>query len=165
MTREAYLNYCAGLPGAVVDQPFPEDFQSWVARHWDSRKWFALVMKVDGRDAVNLKCSPMEADLLRSAYTGVRPGYHMNKTHWNTVYLESDVPEEELLRKERTQRLLLAVRRMSEIDCSLFYRKYYYLQSAAQMAAELGLTERGVEGRLRRIRLRLRKELRGEWNV
>ena len=54
---------------------------------------------------------------------------------------------------------------MSEIDCSLFYRKYYYLQSAAQMAAELGLTERGVEGRLRRIRLRLRKELRGEWNV
>ena len=33
-----------------------------------------------------------------SAYTGVRPGYHMNKTHWNTVYLESDVPEEELLR-------------------------------------------------------------------
>ena len=74
-------------------------------------------------------------------------------------------PEEELLRKERTQRLLLAVRRMSEIDCSLFYRKYYYLQSAAQMAAELGLTERGVEGRLRRIRLRLRKELGGEWNV
>lgn len=66
-------------------------------------------------------------------------------------------PEEELLRKERTQRLLLAVRRMSEIDCSLFYRKYYYLQSAAQMAAELGLTERGVEGRLRRIRLRLRQ--------
>ena len=74
-------------------------------------------------------------------------------------------PEEELLRKERTQRLLLAVRRMSEMDCSLFYRKYYYLQSAAQMAAELGLTERGVEGRLRRIRLRLRKELGGEWNV
>ena len=72
---------------------------------------------------------------------------------------------QELLRKERTQRLLLAVRRMSEIDCSLFYRKYYYLQSAAQMAAELGLTERGVEGRLRRIRLRLRKELGGEWNV
>ena len=32
----------------------------------------------------------MEADLLRSAYTGVRPGYHMNKTHWNTVYLESE---------------------------------------------------------------------------
>ena len=58
MTREAYLNYCAGLPGAVVDQPFPADFQSWVARHWDSLKWFALVMKVDGRDAVNLKCSP-----------------------------------------------------------------------------------------------------------
>ena len=111
MTREAYLNYCAGLPGAVVDQPFPEDFQSWVARHWDSRKWFALVMKVDGRDAVNLKCSPMEADLLRSAYTGVRPGYHMNKTHWNTVYLESDVPEEELLRMTEESFRLTSPRR------------------------------------------------------
>ena len=97
MTREAYLNYCAGLPGAVVDQPFPEDFQSWVARHWDSRKWFALVMKVDGRDAVNLKCSPMEADLLRSAYTGVRPGYHMNKTHWISVILDGSLSDAEIL--------------------------------------------------------------------
>ena len=48
------------------------------------------------------------------------------------------------------------------MDRNLFYRKYYYLQSTAQMAAELGLTERGVEGRLHRLRKRLRKELGGE---
>ena len=35
---------------------------------------------------------------------------------------------------------------------------------AARMAAELGLTERGVEGRLRRLRLKLRRALGGEWN-
>lgn len=71
-------------------------------------------------------------------------------------------PEEVLLQKERAQQLQEAVARLSEGDRALFYRKYYYLQSTAQMAAELGLTERGVEGRLHRLRKRLRKELGGE---
>ena len=44
----------------------------------------------------------------------------------------------------------------------LFYRKYYYCQSTAQMAAELGLTERAVEGRLYRLRQGLRQKLGGE---
>ena len=44
----------------------------------------------------------------------------------------------------------------------LFYRKYYYLQSTAQIAAEMGLTERAVEGRLYRLRRRLQKALGGD---
>ena len=48
---------------------------------------------------------------------------------------------------------------MQERD--LFYRKYYYCQSTAQMAAELGLTERAVEGRLYRLQ-GLRQKLGGE---
>lgn len=71
-------------------------------------------------------------------------------------------PEEALLQKERAQQLQNAIARLSEGDRALFYRKYYYLQSTAQMAAELGLTQRGVEGRLHRLRKRLRKELGGE---
>lgn len=39
----------------------------------------------------------------------------------------------------------------------LFYRKYYYLRSTAQIALELGLTERAVEGRLYRLKRQLRK--------
>ena len=53
---------------------------------------------------------------------------------------------------------------LGRTDRELFHRKYFYLQSTEQMAAELGLTRRGVEGRLRRLRLKLRKELGGEWN-
>ena len=45
----------------------------------------------------------------------------------------------------------------------LFYRKYYYLQSTAQIAAELGLSLRAVEGRLYRLRQKLRKELGDEF--
>ena len=53
-------------------------------------------MDLDGKDIVNLKCDPMQADFLRGIYKGVVPAYHMNKTHWNTVYLDSDVPDEEI---------------------------------------------------------------------
>lgn len=71
-------------------------------------------------------------------------------------------PEEEVLRRERAGSIQHAVAQLSVGERNLFYRKYYYLQSTAQMAAELGLTERAVEGRLRRIRLRLRDALGGE---
>ena len=50
------------------------------------------------------------------------------------------------------------------MEQELVYRKYFYLQPTAQMAAELGLTTRAVEGRLHRLRRRLKKELGGEWN-
>ena len=72
-----------------------------------------------------------------------------------------ETPEEALLRQEQADRLALALRRLSEPDQTLFYRKYYYCQSTAQMAAELGLTERAVEGKLDRLRKQLRRALGG----
>lgn len=96
MTKDEYIEYCKTIVGASVDNPF-EDVDALVVRHSGSRKWFALIMQVDGKDIVNLKCEPMEADFLRAAYEGVTPAYHMNKTHWNTVRLESDVPREEII--------------------------------------------------------------------
>ena len=64
--------------------------------------------------------------------------------------------EDALLRQERSRLLVRAVKSLTDGEQTLFYRKYYYCQSTAQMAAELGLTERGVEGRLYRLRQRLR---------
>ena len=83
--------------------------------------------------------------------------------------LEETVPhtggsaEEELLRRERQQRLQAAIAGLLPEERSLFYRKYYYCQSTAQMAAELCLTERAVEGRLYRLRQRLRRLLGGDF--
>lgn len=71
-------------------------------------------------------------------------------------------PEEQLLRRERSRQLKQAIDRLSPAEQTLFYRKYYYLQSTERIAAEMGLTPRGVEGRLRRLRLKLRKLLGGE---
>ena len=55
-----------------------------------------------------------------------------------------------------------ALDRLSYKDRTLFYRKYYYMQPSAQIASEMGMTERAVEGKLYRIKIKLRKTLGGE---
>ena len=72
------------------------------------------------------------------------------------------LPEEALLRKERQAELTAALNRLSRTERLLFYRKYYYRQSTAQIASELGMSVRAVEGRLYRIKKRLRGMLGGE---
>ena len=59
-------------------------------------------------------------------------------------------PEEIIIQKERQTAVNHALNRLSYKDRMLFYRKYYYLQSTAQIASELGMTERAVEGKLYR---------------
>ncbi len=71
-------------------------------------------------------------------------------------------PEEQLLQRERAERLRDALLALPDGERRLFYRKYYYLQSTAQLAAELGTTERAVEGKLYRIRKKLQRELGGD---
>lgn len=71
-------------------------------------------------------------------------------------------PEERMLRQERQAAVNGALQRLSARDRALFYRKYYYLQSTAQIVSETGMTERAVEGKLYRIKKQLRKLLGGE---
>ena len=46
---------------------------------------------------VSLKCEPELADQLRDGYAAIRPGYHLNKRHWNTVTLDDSLPDEMVL--------------------------------------------------------------------
>lgn len=71
-------------------------------------------------------------------------------------------PEEILIQKERQDAVQHALHQLSPRDRMLFYRKYYYLQSTAQIASELGMTQRAVEGKLYRLKRKLRKMLGGE---
>ena len=71
-------------------------------------------------------------------------------------------PEELVLQKERQDAVENALCNLSSKDRLLFYRKYYYCQSTAQIASELGMTERAVEGKLYRLKRRLRRMLGGE---
>ena len=42
---------------------------------------------------MSLKCEPDLAERLRATYPEVRPGYHLNKRHWNTVALDGSLPD------------------------------------------------------------------------
>lgn len=73
-------------------------------------------------------------------------------------------PEEAVVRLERKERVTKALECLSDRERLIFYRKYYYLQPTAQIASELGMTERAVEGRLYRLKKELRRMLGGEGN-
>lgn len=99
MRKRELIDYCLTYPFAFEDYPF-DNFTvagAWaVMRHTGNQKSFALIYERNGKLCINLKCEPMWADFLRQIYVDVTPGYHMNKTHWNTVTLAGDVPTEDL---------------------------------------------------------------------
>jgi predicted DNA-binding protein (MmcQ/YjbR family) len=93
MNLETLRAYLLKQPGAVEDFPFgPEPLVAKVAG-----KMFALVAFREPPLRVSLKCEPYHALFLRERYAAVRPGYHLNKQHWNTVDLDGGVPDDEVL--------------------------------------------------------------------
>jgi predicted DNA-binding protein (MmcQ/YjbR family) len=57
-------------------------------------KMFALSRLAADPLAVSLKCDPELAEQLRDAHEAVRPGYHLNKRHWNTVSIDGSLSDE-----------------------------------------------------------------------
>ncbi len=105
MTKQEFFDYCLCTHGTRPDYPFEEDFETAVMRHADTRKWYAIAMRVPRRkfgfggeqgneviDVVNLKL-PTEMFGSFGADVGVYPAYHMNKLHWVSVLLP-DAPED-----------------------------------------------------------------------
>lgn len=85
---ETLQEYCLSLPDVEETLPFGPD---------------TLVYKVNGKMflltgldtevlSFNVKCDPEKAIELREQYHCVQPGFHMNKTHWNTVTVDGTVP-------------------------------------------------------------------------
>lgn len=80
------------------------------------------------------------------------------------VPAEDSDPQQAILKKEQQKALQQALQSLSSNDLDLFYRKYYYRQTTAQIAAEYGTSERAIEGKLYRIRKKLRNLLGGDRN-
>jgi len=92
MDLARFREYCLSKPEATEDTPFGAD--TIVFRI--AGKIFALASLDEVPARANLKCDPDFALELRDRYAQVRPGYHMNKKHWNTVDIEAGIPEREL---------------------------------------------------------------------
>lgn len=88
MTAEEIRDYCLKKNG--VGESFPFDNETLVFKV--GGKMF-LLLSLDAEPlSFNVKCEPHKALELRERYSGVLPGYHMNKTHWNTIKCDGSIP-------------------------------------------------------------------------
>ncbi|XCF06879.1 MmcQ/YjbR family DNA-binding protein [Tamlana crocina] len=92
MNIEQIRTYCLNKKGTTEDFPFDEDTLVFKV----TGKMFAaasLKWWEKGEAAINLKADPEYSETLRADYNSIRPGYHMSKKHWNTLYLhEGELP-------------------------------------------------------------------------
>ena len=87
MDIESIRNYCLLKNGVTEEIPFDEDSPVYKVMG----KIF-VIASLTPPYSINLKCDPEKAMELRERYDAVTPGFHMNKTHWNTIELESNIP-------------------------------------------------------------------------
>ena len=82
--------WCLAQPGAIEDFPFRPDVSVFKV----AGKMFALSMLERTPLEVSVKCEPDLAVQLRNSYSAIRPGYHLNKRHWNTITLDGSLPDQ-----------------------------------------------------------------------
>lgn len=92
MNIETYREYCLSLKGTSEGMPF--DDKTLVFKVMG--KMFALT-GIETFKSINLKCDPEKAIELREKYSSVLPGYHMNKKHWNTVLVNEELNDKQIL--------------------------------------------------------------------
>ena len=80
------------FPETSEEQPFGPEVDVYKV----AGKMFAILSPDETPPALSLKCEPMLALELREEFEAVIPGYHLNKTHWNTVMLDGSVPDSEI---------------------------------------------------------------------
>lgn len=96
MDLEQLRTLCLSFPHTDEYLPFDEHTLAFRVGG-EMGKIFCLVpLDRFDRPSANLKCDPEKAIELRESYDAVQPGYHMNKKHWNTIYLE-EVPNDKLI--------------------------------------------------------------------
>lgn len=86
MNIEQIRIYCLSKKGTTEDFPFDKDTLVFKVQG----KMFALASLKrweSGEAAINLKADPEYSEELRAEFSSIRPGFHMSKKHWNTLYL------------------------------------------------------------------------------
>jgi predicted DNA-binding protein (MmcQ/YjbR family) len=84
---EEFRDYCLQKKGVTEETPFDDDTLCFKVKG----KIFALTDIESKPLSFNLKCDPDKAVSLREQYDSVKPGYHMNKKHWNTIVADGSV--------------------------------------------------------------------------
>ncbi len=88
MDKDKIHDYCLKLAGTTHD--YKEEWEA--ERYQIGDKLYAMIGgNATGKPVLTLKCEPNRAEDLRETYEDIIPGYYMNKTHWNSIYMNSDI--------------------------------------------------------------------------
>ena len=99
MNIEEFREYCLSLKGVREKMPFPnvpDKYSRDVLCFYVADKWFCFV-NIEVFDFCCIKCAPDKREELQATYSGIKPGWHMNKKHWYTICLNGSVPICEIL--------------------------------------------------------------------
>jgi predicted DNA-binding protein (MmcQ/YjbR family) len=91
MNIEQVRDYCLSKRNTTESFPFDETTLVFKVEN----RMYAL-LSLDTDKSMNLKCDPERAIDLRERFDFIKPGYHMNKQHWNTIEIAS-CPDDLLL--------------------------------------------------------------------
>jgi predicted DNA-binding protein (MmcQ/YjbR family) len=92
MNIQQLYEFCLSKKGVTEHFPFDKDTLVFKV----GGKMFCLTSLIEWErenPSVNLKCSPEKSEELRALYDSINPGFHMSKTHWNTVGINREVPD------------------------------------------------------------------------
>ena len=100
MKQQDVIDFCLSLNGAFKRYPFGGygSKDGPLVMTVLKTKMFCIIYEGTAPLHILLKCDPLEAEFLRSVYPFVKPGYHCNKKHWNSVYIDDAVPDGETRR-------------------------------------------------------------------
>lgn len=93
MNIEEVREFCLSLKNTT--ESFPFDDESLVFKV--ENKMYLLLSLHAEEPYIAVKCNPNLTDELRERYNAVEPAYHFNKKHWNGIYLERDMPKDEIM--------------------------------------------------------------------
>ena len=119
MDMEKVREYFLSKPGTSEQKPFNIPVPVFKV---GSKMYGLINCHEPSRPSINLKYYKEDIEGLRSVHKEVQPGYHMNKSHWNTVYLDGSLKEDKIkelidisyelvfksLKKDEQKKVLLA---------------------------------------------------------
>jgi len=92
MNIEDLRLYAHSFPDAEETFPFGDNVIVFKVNN----KMFLLLPLDAERLNFNVKCDPEYAIELREQYSSVQPGYHMNKKHWNTIFVDGTLSSKQI---------------------------------------------------------------------
>lgn len=93
MTEKEVIEYCLSLENAFERYPYGDNP---LVMSIPPKKAFCNISLGSNPLHITVKCDPVEAQFLRRTYSCIKPGYYCNKEHWNSVFIDGTLSDEQI---------------------------------------------------------------------